>query len=502
MNLPALEQSLKSVSHPSATPVADALGAGTASVRGGKVRMDGIDGSSDSTSIAQQVGRLRPRETRVQRGAGGRFEVQAKLNPWVSVLTGKSLTELREPDETPDDRSEHPTQLGVEWRDEAPDATPLREYGDEDPYTEFMTYLEEVDSSTSKPTEKQQRKTRLLAEFHEHLKTLSVEQVRAFGEKLEEAIKAHEKADTLDTAFAEGRAVYRTWHQPGRLATSDNSETETAHELVGADSLNVARDPARFREHKTRSKSPESGLAPLAAIPSSLLYPDRDKNIAFQKDRATATALLPENLYAGFSAFNETVKALIREKGSAEELGAGGPELNEHAKRMRATVTRPVFFDSDDIQSSAGVFRHAGKDKGRQVRKTHSAQKAHHNPLGESLALKLGDPFHSNAIFYQTFSQHSQSKPEEWNEMVVKYRSTGHMAGLNRNIRSWVPGLEANDAINAQMEDSGRYSAEKAKQDALFAEALLVGTDFDPPVKDARSQGRSKTKRKKGKDKG
>jgi hypothetical protein len=86
--------------------------------------------------------------------------------------------------------------------------------------------------------------------------------------------------------------------------------------------------------------------------------------------------------------------------------------------------------------------------------------------------------------------------------MVVKYRSTGHMAGLNQNIRKWVPGLEANDAINARMEDSGRYSAEKAKQDEVFAEKALVGTDFDPPKpkKNARNQGRNKTKKKTGGD--
>ncbi|MCK5229979.1 MAG: hypothetical protein KAR13_06920 [Desulfobulbaceae bacterium] len=99
VSLPDLEQSLKPVSNSSVTPVADALDSKSANITKGKVQMRGIDGSSDPTSIAQQVGQLLPQETRIQRTSNERFELQAKFNPWVSVMTGRSLPELDPPQE-------------------------------------------------------------------------------------------------------------------------------------------------------------------------------------------------------------------------------------------------------------------------------------------------------------------------------------------------------------------------------------------------------------------
>jgi hypothetical protein len=165
MSLPDLEQSLKPVSNSSATPVADALDSKSASIRNGKVQMKGIDGSSDPTSIAQQVGQFRPQETRIQRTSNDRFEVQAKLNPWVSVLTGRSLPELDPPQEDlPEDGTPHPTKPGVVWRNEPPEFAPERvRY--EDTYPVFMQHLAEVDRSGSGPKAKQLTKTRLLPNF-------------------------------------------------------------------------------------------------------------------------------------------------------------------------------------------------------------------------------------------------------------------------------------------------------------------------------------------------
>ncbi len=497
MSLPDLERALKPVSNSSVTPVADALDSKSASIRNGKVQMKGIDGSSDPTSIAQQVGQLRPQETRIQRTSNDRFEVQAKLNPWVSVLTGRSLPELDPPQEELLDDTPHPTQPGVVWRNEHVEAEPLKEYGPEDIYAQFMQHLAEVDSSESDPKEKQQIKTRLLSEFHHHLKTLPVLEILKFGKQLQLNIEEHERNDSLDIAFGEGRAIYRSWHKPGRISESIGlgASVEGVQELVGGDSLNVALDPIRFRNHKTLTKKPESGLVPLGAVPSSLLYHDQE-NTVFNKDRGTATALLPENLYAGFSAYNETVKSLLREK-SLEELGEGAKELAEHVKFMRAFVTRPVFFDKDDIQSSTGAFNHPNKPGGPHVRKTHSGLGDDHNPLMESLDLKLGDPLRSNALFYQTFSQHSKANPyaDEWNEMVVKYRATGHTAGLHENIRQWVPGLEHHPEIDNRLKNSGKFSAIKAAQEEVLMKPL-VGKNFDPKIEKIKE----KRKKKRGKN--
>jgi hypothetical protein len=355
---------------------------------------------------------------------------------------------------------------------------PLKEYSAKEVYSEFMNNLAEVDSSQSAPKEKQKIKKRLLSEFHHHLKTLPISEIKKFGTHLDLNIREHEKTDTLDKAFGENRAIYRSWHPPGRVSESVNlgEAEEGGTELVGADYLNVALNPARLMNYKTKAKA--SGLPAIDAVPSSLLYPDQ-QNTVFNKDRGTATALLPENLYAGFSAYNETVKALLREK-FPEEMGHAAEDLKKQAKFMRASITRPVFFNKEDIQSSTGAYNHDDKPDGPHVRKTHSDLNEDHNPLRESLDDKLADPFRANAIFYQTFSQHSKSNShaDEWNEMVVKYRSTGHTAGLHKNIREWVPGLKAHSIID-RLQDSGKFSAEKAKQEAKFVKPI-IGDHFDP----------------------
>ncbi len=496
VSLPELKQSLQPLRNSGSMPVADALNSNSASIRDGKVQMHGIEGSSQPNTIAQQLGKLGAQTTRIHQGSGDRFEVQAKLNPWVRVLTGKILPELDPPQGKLEDGAPHPSESGVIWKSEHSELQPLRQYGNEDTYRTFMGYLEEVDDANLDPDEKQNEvqkqklKTRLLLEFHQHLKTLPVAEIHRFGKQLEESINQHEEGDTLEKAFEENRAIYRSWHKPARISQSADHENSDGQELVGPDSLNVSRDPKRFRAYKEQSKEEGSKLIPLGAVPSSVLYAG-EKNTVFNKDRGTATALLPENLYAGFSAYNETVKSRMRET-PEDKRDEETQALNTHAKEMRASVTRPVFYNKEDIQSSTGAYEHEDKAPGPHVRKTHSDLGLGHNPLRQSLDQKLHDPFRSIAIFYQTFTKHSKANPhaDEWNEMVVKYRSTGHTAGLHENIRGWVPGLEPNDEILERLDDSGKFSEDFAKSTAKWADKPLRGEDFDPKKE-------TKTKRKK-----
>ncbi|MCB9234525.1 MAG: hypothetical protein H6581_22915 [Bacteroidia bacterium] len=356
---------------------------------------------------------------------------------------------------------------------------PPKGFGDNNLYEEFMSLMAEIDTLQSPPVERQKNKVDLLVKFHDHLKKQPIQEIYKFGTMLQGNIEDHEKTDTIEDAYEQNRAIYRSWHEPGRISESTELGAQVAggNELVGADGLNVTQSPYRFMKHKAETKKPEAELAPIGAVPSSLLYSGQ-KNTVFNKDRGTATALLPENLYAGFSAYNETVKSLLREK-SLEELGNGAEVLRDHAKFMRAFVTRPVFYDKNDIQSSTGAYLHSQKP-GLNVRKTHSGLSEDHNPLMETLDQKLQDPFRANAIFYQTFTEHSKANPyaEEWNEMVVKYRSTGHTAGLHENIRKWVPGLQPHSIID-QLEDSGKFDQEYANQTAKFSDTTLRGMDFD-----------------------
>jgi hypothetical protein len=391
------------------------------------------------------------------------------------------------------DSAPDPTQSGAVRLNELSEVEPLKQYDAENTYPAFMQNLAEVDNSGLKPKDKQTTKVRLLSEFHHHLKTLPVSEILNFGRILQLKIEEHEETDSLEKAFVENRAIYRSWHLPGRISEAGEvGEVGVmgagGRELVGADSLNVSLDPTRFRTHKAKTKSPNSKLAPLGAVPSSLLYPGQENTI-FYKNRGTATALLPENLYAGFSAYNETVKSLLREK-TLEELGDDAEALCEHVEFMRASVTRPVFFDKEDIQSSTGAFIHPDKPGGPHVRKIHSYLGENHNPLNESLDQKLSDPLRSNAIFYQTFSQHSKSDPaaDEWNEMVVKYRSTGHTAGLHENIREWVPGLKPNESVNKTLKDSGKFNANYSESTAAWEKTHLKGQDYDPKKEKKRKK--------------
>ncbi|VVD64825.1 hypothetical protein [Pandoraea commovens] len=506
VDLHHLAQSLKPVIQPNATPVADALNGNTAAVTSGQVQMKGIDASSDPISIARQVGQLRPKDARIRQFAGGRFELQARLNPWVSVVTGTVVEGLASGSEKPKNGERHSDRPDVVWRDEAP------EDDDADAYAAFMQCLAEIDDDESlKPKVKQALKSEMLLAFHGHLQTLPAAAILKFGTDLKGAIDAHEEADSLDTAFGENRAIYRTWHEPKRIAESTTlgESEEGGKELVGADSLNVALDPVRFRAHKEQTKRAESGLAPLGAAPSSLLYGDLKgnlRNTVFLRDRATAAALLPENLNAGFSLFNETAKSIFRSKAPDDELDPVEQELHQHAKLMRSSVTRPVFFDNGDIQSSVGAYRHDEKGEGLHVRKTHSALGEDHNPLRESLEEKLQDPLRRNAIFYQTFSQHSRANVHggAWNEMVVKYRGTGKTAALDDNVAQWVPGIPTNDTIAPQLLDSGKFSKEYAAATKAEADTALDGKAFDPDAEQldveqaVSAVGKRRGKKKKG----
>lgn len=57
--------------------------------------------------------------------------------------------------------------------------------------------------------------------------------------------------------------------------------------------------------------------------------------------------------------------------------------------------------------------------------------------------------------------------------MVVKYRKTGHTAGLHENIRKWVPELEAHPDIDDKLEDSGKFSSLEATYEAKFLPPLV-----------------------------
>ncbi|MFK0376024.1 hypothetical protein [Pandoraea sp. NPDC090278] len=481
--------------------MADALHANTAVVAPGHVQMKGIEASADPISIARQVGQLRPRDTRIRQFADGRFELQARLNPWVSVLTGEVLDHLASSSAKPKDGARYPGRPDVVWRDEIP------EEDHAGAYAAFMQCLAEIDGDKSlKPVEKQQAKSEMLLAFHGGLQSLPAAAILKFGTDLMHAIAEHEATDSLDAAFEENRVVYRTWHEPKRIAESTQlgASKEGGEELVGADALNVALSPERFRAHKEKTKEADSGLVPIGAAPSSLLYGDLEgnlKNTVFLRDRGTAAALLPENLNASFSLFNETAKSVFRSKQPEDELDADEQNLQKHAKAMRALVTRPVFFDKGDIQSSVGAYTHKDKGDDLHVRKTHAALGTDHNPLRETLEQKLNDPLRRNAIFYQTFSEHSRANVHggAWNEMVVKYRGTGKTSALDDNVAQWVPGIPTNDTIAPQLLDSGKFSAEYAQATKAEADTALDGQAFDPVVEQPEAPvGKRRGKKKKG----
>lgn len=497
MQLRHLAQSLEATATAPGRPVADALQSGSASIGNGRVRMPGIGGAGDPAAIAHQLGVLRPQATRIISASSGRFEVQAKLNPWVSVATGRALPELEAdpnmigPQRQYNDGDQHPIELGVEWCSVLPQHLPAQPYDSDNMYSGFMQALAAADGLDMEAEKKQAMKVHLLSDFYHQLKSLSAAQLQEIGHLLEEDIDKHEASDTLDKAFDETRLVYRTWHAPSHISVSTGLGASQAdgRELVGADNLKTVLDPEKFRHYKQQSKLPGSVMPSLGASPSSLLYPDPDQpNVVFLKERGTAAALLPENLNAGFNAYNEAAKFMLRGK-TSEELAGEFSKLHYHAKKMRASVTRPLFFNSDDLQSNTDAFLHPDKPGDRpHVRKIHNGLHVEHNPLRQSFDLKLADPFRANAIFYQTFSEYSKPNTyaEEWNEMVVKYRQKGHMAGLFAEIRAWVPELKDYPGIVDELIDSGKFNADFAK--------AIAGKE--EPAANAKSSA-SKTKPKK-----
>ena len=506
MRLRDLAQSLEATAIAPGRPVADALQTGLARIGNGRVRMPGIDGAGDPAAIAHQLGRLHPQATRIVPAPSGRFEVQAKLNPWVTVVTGRVVPEL---DKVPDasiggvavkhaNGDPHPTQPGVVWRDVIPLFESMPHLSAEDTYQRFMQSLIAVESLGVKPEKKQEAKVHLLSDFYHQLKSLSALQLHEIGSLLEKDIETHEASDTLDNAYAETRLVYKTWHKPGHISGSTGLGVSKAagKELVGADNLITALDPEKFRKYKEQIKLPGSKLPSLGAAPSSLLYPDQP-NVVFFKGRGTAAALLPENLHAGFAAYNEATKSLLRGK-TSEELAGEFSKLQYHAKKMRASVTRPVFFNNEDIQSNTDAYLHPDKPGDRpHVRKMHSGLHENHNPLRQSFDLKLADPFRANAIFHQTFSLHSKANHhgKEWNEMVVKYRKKGHMAGLYQEIRDWVPGLADYPGIIAKLIDSEKFNADYAEETAVKEDAILVAEVDDSTVEAKKKKPQKKKKR-------
>ncbi|MEH2260179.1 hypothetical protein [Nostoc sp.] len=110
-----LREQLALVKNPTARPIPKALEDGEARIEGGKVRMQGIDGSSKPEEIANQVALLKPKATRIVPRSKG-FELQALLNPWVRLGTGNLLLGLSDPNLIPPNETPHPTEQDVVWK--------------------------------------------------------------------------------------------------------------------------------------------------------------------------------------------------------------------------------------------------------------------------------------------------------------------------------------------------------------------------------------------------
>ncbi|MCD4483755.1 hypothetical protein LQR31_04600 [Chromobacterium vaccinii] len=353
-------------------------------------------------------------------------------------------------------------------------------------YGRLADQLASIDQSNDTSKERFYGKIKSLVENYNQVKDLSPSELHQFGVALHDAINNHEAGDSTGTAFNEGRVIYKAWHEAGRVATADDLPEGDlgGKERVGADCLNVTQNAGSFREHKDLRNGDGSRLIPIGSVPTTLLYPTQE-NYVFRDTRGTVTRLLPENLIAGFTVYNEAAKSQLRGADVGEPRDIAN--LRDQAKHMRAFVTRPVYFDKEDIQSSPAVYTHEDKGGGWQVRKTHTKRAEDTNPLRQTLEEKLSEPFRGNAVFYQTFSEHEKVNPraQTWNEMIVKYRETGGTEEVVKGNEEPVLASEVQDlrvrhnAFEEMKINQGLhgYDADWASEDAQGARVLSTNRD-------------------------
>lgn len=287
--------------------------------------------------------------------------------------------------------------------------------------------------------------------LHKELGRSSPDEVLAFGKELDEAIQIHEANDNLAKAHSEGRAIFRSWHRPGAVDAVDYTDktgnsTKTSQPRLGFDTFNVTLDRNEFRKHKDAYKAGETAIGPMIETPSSLLQPNQMQPPVFNDEHATVTALLPEEHYAAFFAFNEVAKGKARSERSSASGHVWG-EVESHAKSMRSNVTRPVFFAYQDIGSYSDALPDPDPKKPPHVRKGYAIDEGEESvqKLGATFDEKMADPVRANAVFYQTFDRSVPAEKKKdtnaWNEMVVKFRATGHTAPLanDREMEKVVP---------------------------------------------------------------
>lgn len=278
----------------------------------------------------------------------------------------------------------------------------------------------------------------------------------AFGQDLWNAINTHEQGDTLDQAHKEGRAIYRSWHAPGAVDTVEVSGSDVKiHPRLGIDALNVSLDPAAFRQHKNAYKADTATQGVMVEVPATLIHPGQKSFPVFDSRNGTMTALLPEEHYAALFAFNEAAKAQKRQHkgpfGTPADQRPANPALDlltAHAKMMRASVTRPVLFDAEDI----GSFTHALPDD-NPARPPHIRKGSAEDPrLNTGFDEKMAESHRRQAVFYQSFIQtvpaRKKKETDAWNEMVVKFRASGHTAPLDKALTVTVPAFRGRATLD------------------------------------------------------
>ncbi|RKH67105.1 hypothetical protein [Corallococcus aberystwythensis] len=133
-----LARSMSGIGDPRATPIPDALQNGTARLDGEAIQMPGPQNARSPAALAAGVKRLNPRATRLVLGPQ-RYNLQARLNPWVSVATGNYLHGLPDPNPEPADGTPHPSEQGVVWSDRVLTPFNIGTYGNNSAQDESWT---------------------------------------------------------------------------------------------------------------------------------------------------------------------------------------------------------------------------------------------------------------------------------------------------------------------------------------------------------------------------
>lgn len=325
-----------------------------------------------------------------------------------------------------------------------------------DVYIGFAENMARIDSNPDlKESDKLNSKKEALIEGHTKIQGLTLKEKREFGEIIKGVITAHNTNDSRAVALKEGRVIFKSWHEPGRVAAANKTYDDNGHphdlfdggttvsvaaQRVGADSLNIALDAKTFREYKNIK------AIPLGAVPATVLKTNSPTDV-FSTVRGTVTNLLPENVLTAFMAYNEAAKSHINElsglseknlRDMAKEMGVKPREfkadlnsLKEQAKELRASTTRPELYKNDDIGSLTDAFHHKSKDSGEvwQMRKSYASRPEKNgvkiNPLRNELPDKLSEDYRLNAAFYQTYTA-ANPATATWSEMTVKIRQSGN----------------------------------------------------------------------------